>query len=346
MDFTPDPADEAIVEVATKALTAPDTFAELARSGLLGLAVPARLGGDGQGVAAVMTLLTEVGRQADRGPALATLALGVLPVLRWGTPHQQSALLDGLATAPVVLTAALREPSDPLPARPATTATRTSTGYAVTGVAVGVPHADQARCVLVPVSVASGGTGVALVRPDAPGVALAGGAGGFTVRLDGAAADGLLGNSADGRALADLYRLALVGAAHVGAGAMAGALSLTSGHVATREQFGRPLAAFQAVAQQIADVYVVARTLRLAARSAAWRLDTDRPADDDVAVAAYWLASQAPPAVRTCHHLHGGLGLDVTYPLHRYSALITELVRSVGGPQSCLDRLSRGVGGV
>jgi alkylation response protein AidB-like acyl-CoA dehydrogenase len=311
----------------------------LARSGLLGLAVPTRLGGDGLGVSAVMTLLTEVGRHADRGPALATVAFGVLPVLRWGTPEQQDALLVGLSTDPVVLTAALREPSDPLPARPATTATPTSTGYAVTGVTVGVPYADQARCVLVPVSLASGGTGVALVRPDAPGVSLAAGAGGFTVRLDGATADGLLGESVDGRALGDLYRLGLAGAAHVGAGAMAGALALTTAHVSTREQFGRPLAAFQAVAQQIADVYVVARTLRLAARSAAWRLDTHRPADSDVAVAAYWLASQAPAAVRTCHHLHGGLGLDVTYPLHRYSALVTELVRSVGGPQSCLERL-------
>jgi alkylation response protein AidB-like acyl-CoA dehydrogenase len=351
MDFTADPADEAIVEVATKALAgtgsvAPvELYAELARSGLLGLAVPIRLGGDGLGVGRVMTLLTEIGRHAAPVPALATLALGVLPVSRWGTVAQQDTLLAGLSAEPVVLTAALREPSNPLPAQPVTLAAPSGPGrYAVTGVKIGVLQADRARCILVPVSLPAGGTAVALVAPDAPGVSVtatpaSGGPGEFSVRLDGAVADGLLGDRTDGLPVADLYRLGLAGAANVGAGAVAGALALTTGHIATREQFGRPLATFQAAAQQIADVYVAARTLRLTALSAAWRLDADRPADDDVAVAAYWLATVAPRAVRTCHHLHGGVGLDITYPLHRYSALVKDLFRLVGGPQSCLDRL-------
>src|SRR5512139_236136 len=128
MDFAPDPADEAIVEVATKALagagTAPagQLFAELARSGLLGAAVPLRLGGDGLGVGPTMALLTEIGRHGAVLPALATLALGVLPIARWGSVAQQDALLGELTTRPVVLTAALREPADPLPTCPATTA--------------------------------------------------------------------------------------------------------------------------------------------------------------------------------------------------------------------------------
>jgi 3-oxo-4-pregnene-20-carboxyl-CoA dehydrogenase alpha subunit len=93
------------------------------------------------------------------------------------------------------------------------------------------------------------------------------------------------------------------------------------------------------VAQQIADVSMAARTLRLAALSAGWRLATGRDADEDLAVAAYWLADQAPRAVRTCHHLHGGVGLDVTYPLHRYSALVKDLVRFIGGSSSALERI-------
>jgi alkylation response protein AidB-like acyl-CoA dehydrogenase len=120
---------------------------------------------------------------------------------------------------------------------------------------------------------------------------------------------------------------------------MAGALALTTAHIGTREQFGRPLAAFQAVAQEIADVYVATRTLHLATMSACWRLDADREADADLDVAAYWLASEAPAALRTCHQLHGGLGLDISYPLHRYSALVKDLVRFLGGAEHCLDRL-------
>ena len=70
----------------------------------------------------------------------------------------------------------------------------------------------------------------------------------------------------------DLYQLAMAGACALADGAVAGALALTRDHVASREQFGRPLAAFQAVSQQIADVYIASRTMHLAALSACWRL--------------------------------------------------------------------------
>jgi 3-oxo-4-pregnene-20-carboxyl-CoA dehydrogenase alpha subunit len=93
------------------------------------------------------------------------------------------------------------------------------------------------------------------------------------------------------------------------------------------------------VAQQIADVYIAARTLHLATLSSCWRLDTGREAGPDLDVAAYWLAQEAPVALRTCHHLHGGIGMDISYPLHRYSALVKDLVRFVGGADYGLDRL-------
>ena len=111
--------------------------------------------------------------------------------------------------------------------------------------------------------------------------------------------------------------------------------------MAKREQFGRPLATFQAVAQQIADVYVAARTLHLAALSACWRLAAGLDADEDLGVAGYWLAAEAPQALRTCHHLHGGIGVDVEYPLHRYSSMMADLVRFVGGADYQLEMLAR-----
>ncbi|HEX9336398.1 MAG TPA: acyl-CoA dehydrogenase family protein [Pseudonocardiaceae bacterium] len=137
----------------------------------------------------------------------------------------------------------------------------------------------------------------------------------------------------------ELNALATAGACAYADGLLAGALDLTVNHIRTREQFGRPLATFQAVAHQIADVYIAARTLHLATRSACWRLDTHRPADADLAVAAYWLAEELLPAMHTCHHLHGGLGLDITYPMHRYYARARELTRFVGGVDASLERL-------
>jgi alkylation response protein AidB-like acyl-CoA dehydrogenase len=138
----------------------------------------------------------------------------------------------------------------------------------------------------------------------------------------------------------DLYQLAVAGACALADGAVAGALALTRDHVVTRRQFGRPLAEFQAVSQQIADVYVASRTLHLAALSACWRLAEGRDAAGDLDVAAWWCAEHAPRSVRTCHHLHGGLGMDATYPLHRFSSLAGDLVRYLGGAEYRLERLA------
>src|SRR6266571_2379987 len=140
---------------------------ELARAGLLGLDVPGWLGGEGLGVADTAVLLTEAGRAAAPVPALATLAMGVLPVTRWGSRDQQQALLAGVAAGDALLTAAVRETSEPMPPGPATTVT--PDGGTVSGVKVGVPHAAAASWILVPASLGPGGTGIAVVAPSAPG---------------------------------------------------------------------------------------------------------------------------------------------------------------------------------
>jgi 3-oxo-4-pregnene-20-carboxyl-CoA dehydrogenase alpha subunit len=306
---------------------------ELAQAGLLGLAVPGPLGGEGLGVAETAVLLTEAGRAAAVVPALATLAMGVLPVTRWGNRGQQRALLAGVAAGDILLTAAIREPSEPMPPVPATTLRDGSGAGSVSGVKIGVPHAAAANWILVPAGLGAGGTAIAVVDAAAPGVTLrrtpsSAAAPEYTVRLDDAPAAHILGGN---DAVADLYRLTAAGACCLADGALAAALALTTDHVRSREQFGRPLAAFQAVAQQIADVAIASRTLHLATLSACWRLDTGREAGRDTDVAAYWLAAEAPAAMRACHHLHGGTGMDVSYPLHRYSALVKDLVSLVGG---------------
>ena len=319
---------------------------ELARTGLLSLALPEWLEGDGLGVAEAAVLLTETGRQGAAVPALATVMTGVLPVTRWADRGLQEAVLAGVATGATVLTAAVREPSRPWPAVPATTAWLADDGGTVSGVKIGVPYCAEARWVLVPATVAGGGgTAVVVVSPDSGGVTTvrtrsSGGEPEYTLRLTGAPIAGVLGGVADGRAASDLYQLAVAGACCLADGAMAAALALTTEHIGTRKQFGRPLAAFQAAAQHIADVYITARTLHLATLSACWRLDTGQDAGPDLDVAAYWLAEHAPAAMRTCHHLHGGTGMDVSYPLPRFSALIKDLARYAGGSSYCLDRLA------
>src|SRR5215469_8659699 len=137
MDFTRSEAEVEVSSLAAQVIAAHsgdrartgatdfDTglWKELGQAGLLSLALPAELGGDGLGVEATAAVLTEVGRQASRIPALATLALGVLPVARSADPDVREMLLSGVETGETILTAAIREPSRPTPETPATTAT-------------------------------------------------------------------------------------------------------------------------------------------------------------------------------------------------------------------------------
>jgi 3-oxo-4-pregnene-20-carboxyl-CoA dehydrogenase alpha subunit len=359
VDFSRSEAEIEVSQLAASVLAAAATDAgvstdfdtslwkDLAQAGLLSLALPADVGGDELGVQATAAVLTEVGKRAARVPALATLALGVLPIARYADPALKQRLLAGVGTGETVLTAAIREPSDPMPTVPRTVATLTSGGQSgtVTGLKTGVPYAAAANWILVPASACTPGaparTVVAVIEPDADGLSCqrtrsSSGLPEYTLRLDDTPILHVLdGCDADG-----LYRIAVAGACAVADGVLAAALDLTTEHVRSREQFGRPLATFQAVAQQIADVYAAARTMHLATLSACWQLDTGRDAGQDTDVAAYWLAEYGPRAMRTCHHLHGGLGMDITYPLPRYSALLTDLVALVGGADDRLERLS------
>jgi len=315
MDFTPAGSQQAVAALAAEILTEPDPWKELAQAGLLDAT--------SLGLLDITTLLTEIGRRSPSLKAHATLMTGAFPLLRWG---RADLLPVGLA-----LTAALREPSDPEPDPPATAITNET----ITGTKIGVPYAGQSDLILVPAA-----TGVALVDPRAQRVTLtrtptSSGEPEYTLRMDGAPISGMLGGA---DCVRDLYQLSVAGACALADGAVAGALALTRDHVATRQQFGRPLAAFQAVSQQIADVYIASRTMHLAAVSACWRLDAGLDASADLGVAGYWCAEQAPRSVRTCHHLHGGLGMDVTYPLHRFSSLVADLVRYLGGAEYRLER--------
>ncbi|MEO6884825.1 MAG: acyl-CoA dehydrogenase family protein, partial [Jatrophihabitantaceae bacterium] len=296
----------------------------MAQSGLLSLALPERLGGDGFGVVEIAVVLTEVGRQTLPVPALATLALGVLPIRALGTSAQQEILTEvgsGRILTGSLLPIASRADGDDV---------------LLDGSVAGVLYAEQAYRVLVPVD-----SGIVMVDPTADGVTLvrtpaSTGAPEYTlcckhVRVN--CADVLRGDPET------LTRYGTAGAIAVADGVMAAALALTAEHLRTREQFGKPLATFQAVAQQIADVYVIARTVNLIAQSVSWRLSSGRDADDDLNVAGYWLAAEVPTALQVCHHLHGGLGVDITYPLHRYYSEAKDLARLVGGASARLTRI-------
>ena len=106
MDFTPDPAQQAVADVVTSVLARDNSWAALVAGGVTALPMPERAGGDGVGLPEIATALTEIGRHGLISPALATLGFGAIPLLDLASSDQQDRYLSGLAKGSV-LTAAL-----------------------------------------------------------------------------------------------------------------------------------------------------------------------------------------------------------------------------------------------
>ena len=330
MDFDLTATQQAVADVVTSVLDRENTWEALVNGGVTALPVPERLGGDGVGLPEVATVLTEVGRHGAITPALATLGLGVVPLLDLASDEQQDRFLASVAEGGV-LTAALNEPGTALPDRPSTTVS----GGRLSGTKVGVAYAGQADWLIVTADHA-----VVVVSPKADGVQLvktptSNDSDEYTVTFaDVAVADS---DVLAGATASRVNQLALAMTGSFTDGLVAGALRLTADYVAERKQFGKPLSTFQTVAAQLAEVYIASRTIDLVAKSVVWRLSEGLHADSDLDVLGYWVTSQAPPVMQLCHHLHGGMGMDITYPMHRYYSTIKDLSRLLGGPSHRLD---------
>ncbi|MDL9945489.1 acyl-CoA dehydrogenase family protein [Gordonia sp. ABSL11-1] len=305
-------------------------WASVKAAGLLALPLPADFDGDEVAVNDLLPLLRAMGSAAAVTPAIGTLVSALTlrhasdaAMAKWGRT-----LADGGWHA-----IAIGEQGDALTSTPHTTIR----DGRLTGTKTGVLHADGASALVV----ATDG-GVVVVGADSPGVSLtrtpsSAGWGEYTVRFDDVAFDETDVLTADVDVLRDHYRLLLAAYAD---GLVDGAARLTAEHVTQREQFGKPIALFQAVGQQLADVYIVGRSLSLATTAAAWRMTEGLDAAQDLGIAGYWLAAEVPATLRTMTHLHGGIGVDVTYPLHRHFSIAKDLARLVGGADARLDEVA------
>jgi alkylation response protein AidB-like acyl-CoA dehydrogenase len=299
-------------------------------------------GGSGLGLLELAVLLEEVGRAVAPVPVYPTLALGALPIAEHGSPEQRERYLSGVARGEVILTAALLELRNPDPLKPATSARAVAGGWRLDGVKLAVPAAAVAAAIVVP-ALTEGGARLFLVDPLGPGVTLerqevTNREVCHLVTLAGAPAEAL----GDAGALAWLLRRATVALCAMQVGVTERALRMTAEYTSAREQFGRPLSAFQAVSQRAADAYVDVEGIRLTTLAATWRLAEDGEGPDTdaaIAVAKFWAAEAGQRVVHAAQHLHGGVGVDVSYPLHRYFLWAKQLELGLGGATEQLLRL-------
>lgn len=301
-------------------------WAELAKANLLGVALPEDVGGSGLGLLELGLVLEEQGRAVAPVPLWATLVCGALPINLFGSEAQRRRWLTGVCSGEVLLTAALAETGFDDPAVLRTTATRDGAQWRLDGAKTCVPAAHLAARVLVPARTGDAAAAMFLVDPQGPGVRLARdvattGEPLFELELSGAtvADDDVLGDPAGGGAIHRwIVQRALAGLCAINAGVADAALRMTATYVTGRKQFGKPLATFQAVAQRAADAYIQVEGMRWTAWQALWSLAEGLPAEEQIAVAKFWAGEGGHFTTYAAQHLHGGMGLDADYPLHRY----------------------------
>ena len=359
MDFHPTETQADVSELATRILTdasAPDAlrtlersdaprvdralWATLAEAGLLGIALPEAHGGAGLGLMELASVLTAAGKVAAAVPLLETLGFGAAVLAAVGTEDLAAAWLPKVVAGDAILTAAWHEEiGDPL--APITVATGSASEARVTGTKVCVPAGLIADAVLVSAKL-DGELALVLVENAAPGVTvtpLDTTAGTPDAVIEYRDAPGVV--VALGDAVRHGFDISTATQCAVLLGTCEGALALTATYTTDRKQFGHAIATFQAVGHRAADAYIDTEAIRLTTWQALWRLDAGMEASAEVAIAKYWAAFGGQRVVHSAIHLHGGVGVDRDYPLHRFFLAAKQAELQLGGATPSLLRLGQ-----
>jgi 3-oxocholest-4-en-26-oyl-CoA dehydrogenase beta subunit len=320
----------------------PVLWADLAAAGVLAAALPEELGGAGLGLLEQCSVLAEIGRTVAPAPYLASIVLGAGALARFGTPDQRKRWAEPAGRGELILTAALSDEDG----TPAVSAERVAGGWRLTGTKTTVPAGARADLTLLPALTGHGTLVFLIERSDSPITRqpqrLSDGDIAARLELDGAEIpdERVLGGPAAGPEIAGwLASRGTVGLCALQLGIAERALELTSAYAKSRVQFDKPIGSFQAVAQRLADAFIDVEAIRLTLWQAAWRLEAGLPAETEVATAKFWAADAGHRVAHTAVHVHGGVGIDTEYPVHRYFVAAKRAEFELGGATAQLRRI-------
>lgn len=317
-------------------------WAELAKAGVLDAGLPSSVGGGGFGLLEQCSVLIELGRGVAAVPYAGCITMAAATLAEFGRSEHIERWLIPVIRGERVLTAVLPDASAPcgFGAHP------TEGGWTLRGCQTAVACAAFADGFLV-TATTSDGLAVFLVPRDTPG---------FEVTEQSAVdhadaglvtADDVVLTSSDllthpdspGEVADWLLQRAAVAYSALQLGVLEEALRLTAAHAAERTQFDHVLGSFQAVRQRLADAYVDVEAVRLTLWQAAATLANGSPAAEQVATAKFWAAEAGHRVAHTAVHIHGGVGIDTDYPLHRYFVAAKRNEFALGGATAQLRTL-------
>jgi isovaleryl-CoA dehydrogenase len=334
-----------------------DLFAAAGAAGLIGIALPAELGGGGLDLLAAGLVREELSRVS---PAFAAsvVASGMYfgyNVARLGTPEQRKRWLPAIAAGEVIGGWALTEPQAGSDARSiTTTTTRDADAITVHGSKCFITNAPIADVLIVQTRVKGNGAEPGqrfqsvIVEREMPGVSFGppldkvGFRGSPTgdVFLDDVpiGPQSLLGESTasfeESIGNLEIERSMIVFSA---LGIARACLEEALSYCGARSQFGRPIASFQLVKEKIADIATSVGLLRSYAYSLAGNLQAGLPTRLAAAIGKYAAADLVMRAAQDAMQVHGGYGYTRQFPVERMWRDARLL--SVGGGTSEIQKL-------
>jgi 3-oxocholest-4-en-26-oyl-CoA dehydrogenase beta subunit len=317
-----------------------DLWGKLIEADILSAASPEALGGGGFGVLEQVAVLVALGRQLAAVPYLESVVQGAGALAKFGSDALQQEWAVPAVNGDKIIAVALDGEMGQGPVQ----ATISGEGYRLTGSRTQVGYGPVADAFLVPAETEAG-TKVFLISGGDAGVTVSAldttGHGSVAhLELQGVEVDaGRIVGGSD--VVAWLTTHGSLGRSAFQLGVLERALELTAEYAREREQFDRPIGSFQAVAQRLADGYIDVKGLRLTVTQAAWRLSEDLPADIEVSTAAFWAADAGHRVAHTTVHVHGGVGIDLDHPVHRYFLAAKQTEFAVGGATGQLLRIGR-----
>lgn len=322
----------------------------LAEAGLTGIGIDESLGGTGFGTIETGLLLEQAGVALAPVPLRDTLT-AAQTLASAGTAHH--ALVSEAAAGKAILTSACDEIGAAWDS-PALQAQRDGNGWRLTGSKTAVAWGMEARAVLVSARIeGEEEAGLFVLPTDSAGLRREAQRGTDLtplalldlqdVHLPG---DALLDA---GKGHGDLLRWHLgrqrVALCSSQLGIASEALKRTAAYTSERIQFGRPIGSMQAVQQRAADGYIDVEAMRSTTWRAAWLFDQGECNDAEIAAAKYWAAMGGHRVTHSGQHLHGGMGADVTYPIHRFFLAAKAVESALGGAQPMLATLGALIAG-
>ena len=348
--FTDRASDEFLLEFSRTGKTYDDTlWSTLAEQGLLGVAIPESAGGAGLGLIELCMVLEEQGRRVAPVPLYASVVLGGLPIAEFGSEEQQRHL-QALAAGSAKFSAAIAELGMNVAVATKVTAVREAEGWVLDGSKSAVPDGAVADFVLVPAETGDGEQTVFILDTTIPGVVVTAVEIGLSgeraahLTLEGVTLgdEAVLGSPGQGADIVEwLEQRANIGHCALQVGVTEAAMKRTAAYLSERKQFGVALGTFQALAMRMADSYIDVEGIRSTYWLALWRLSEGLDARAEVRAAKWWACDAAHRVVSSSQHLHGGMGADVEYPIHRFFLMAKQISYSLGNASQQLEQLGR-----